>query len=115
MFEQDGNNLIFYGYHLCGIQELGEVFCKIVVEDDLVSVYSGNYLAWQLEKKYVKFIGVDQQWKDRKSAFGRAILGGLLAGTWGAVLGALSADLSSVDITVSSIETEDELLIFKSV
>lgn len=115
MFEQVGNNLIIYGHHLCGIRGLEEVFCKIIVDDKLVSVYSGSDLVWQLEKKYVKTIGIDQEWKDKKSTWGRAIFGGLLAGVWGAALGAISAELSSVDMLVSSIETEDELIIFESV
>lgn len=114
MFEQTNDGLIIYGYHLCGIENLGEVFCKIVVDEDFVTVYSGNDLIWQIEKKYVKTIGVDQEWKDKKSPFGRAIVGGLLAGVWGAAIGALSAELTSVDMLVSSIETEDTLLLFKS-
>jgi len=115
MFEQVGNNLIIYGHHLCGIQGLEEVLCKIVVDDKLVSVYAGNDLLWQLEKKYLKTIGVDQEWKDKKSTWGRGLVGYMFAGVWGAALGALSAELSSVDMLVSSIETEDEVLIFSSV
>jgi len=115
MFEQVGNSLIIYGHHLTGIRGLDEVFCKIIVDEKLVSVYAENDLVWQLEKKYVKTIGVDQEWKDKKSAWGRGLVGYMLAGVWGAALGAFSAELSSVDMLVSIIETEDEVLIFRSV
>ena len=114
MYEQTKNGIIFYGYHLSGINGLDNVFCKIVVDDSLVSVYSGNDLVWQLEKKYVKTIGVDQECKDKKSTLGRGLVGYLFAGVWGAALGALSAELSSVDMLVSSIETENKLIIFES-
>lgn len=72
-------------------------------------------MLWQLEKMYVQTIGFDQEWKDKKSTWGRGVAGYLLAGVWGATIGALSAELSSVDMLVSSIETEDEMLIFRSV
>ncbi len=115
MYEQNEDNLIFYGHHLKGLEPLDSVFCKIIADKKFVSIYSGNDLLWQLETKYVKTVTVDQELKDKKSTWGRAIFGGLLAGVWGAAIGALSAELTSVDTLISSIEAEDELIIFESV
>ena len=115
MYEQNENDLTFYGYHLKGLEPLDNVFCKIIADKKFVSIYVGNDLVWQLEIKYVKTITVDQELKDKKSTLGRAIIGGVLTGAWwGAMLGALSAELSSVDMLISSIETENELIIFES-
>jgi hypothetical protein len=115
MYEQNENDLTFYGYHLKGLEPLDKVFCKIIADKKFVSVYAGDDLRWQLEIKYVKTITVDQELKDKKSTCGRAIIGGLLTGAWwGAMLGALSAELCSIDMLISSIETEDELIIFES-
>ncbi len=116
MYEQNGDNLVFYGYHLKGLEPLDKEFCKIIADKKFVSIYSGNELLWQLETKYVKAVTVYQELKDKKSTLGRAIVGGLLTGAWwGAAIGALSAELASVDTLISSIETEDELIIFESV
>lgn len=115
MYEQNENDLTFYGYHLKGLEHLGKVFCKIVADKKYVSVYDGNNLIWQLEIKYVKRITFDQELKDKKSTWGRGFVGYMLAGVWGAALGALSAELSSVDMLISSIETENKLIIFESV
>ena len=116
MYEQNEDNLTFYGHHLKGLEPSGGVFCKIIADKEFVSIYSGNDLLWQLETKYVKTVTVDQELKDKKSIWGRAIFGGLLTGAWwGAAIGTLSAELASVNTLISSIETEDELIIFESV
>lgn len=115
MYEQNEDNLTFYGYHLSGINGLDKTFCKVVVKSDFVSIYTGNELIKKIPTKTVKHIEVDQEYSDKKSPFGRAILGGLIGGAWGVALGALSAHLSSVSIIVSIIETNNEVIIFESV
>lgn len=115
MYERNNDNLIFYGYHLCGINTIDKVFCKIIVTNDLVSIYTGNKLIKEITTSCVKQIGVDQEYTDKKSTLGRTFLGGFIGGLWGAAIGALSAELSSIDTVVSFIETNSEVIFFESV
>lgn len=114
MHEYKDGNLIFYGTHLDGINNLGQAYCKIVVDDKFVSVYVKDCLVKQFEKRYVKCVGVDQECSDKKSTIGRGLLGAIIAGPIGAFVGALSAELESTEMLISSIETEDELRIFEA-
>lgn len=114
MYEQNDDNLTFYGYHLSGIKGLDKVFCKVVVANDFVSIHTGNELIAEIPTENIKQIGVDQEYSDKKSTFGRAFLGGLIGGVWGAAIGAISAELSSIETTVSIIETNNEVIIFES-
>lgn len=115
MYEQNDDNLTFYGYHLSGINGLNKVFCKVIVTNDFVSICTGNELIKKISTVHIKQIGVDQEYSNKKSTFGRAFLGGLIGGVWGAAIGALSAELSSIETVVSVIETNNEVIIFESV
>ncbi len=120
MIELNEDNIIFLGYHLSGIDVLGKEFCAIVEEEDCILIYALDdndvgTLVEQIEKKQVKQINIAKEFTDKKSILGRGIVGGLLAGPWGAFIGALSANLATKCEVLSIIETTYGEIIFESV
>lgn len=105
--------LEFYGIHLKGLKGVKNVECRITVNDKTVNIYSENMLLKSLEKKYVKYIGIDQEIEEDTSVIGRAIIGGILFNRIGALIGAMSA-LNRNTYTVSLIQTDNDLIVFAS-